>query len=402
MVNNTLRHGAGAPSDLGAQLALGTASRPVARFRERVRTLIADRVAPLVPASERDRRFPRAAIESFGSAGLLTERWAGGVHGDLGRSVLLSEEMGRAGLGGIGVGVGLHLEAAASLLRRYGRGGYAEEVLRQALAGESVCCVATSEQRVGSDLSAVATELTREGAGWRVHGVKWFVSPGAAADFALVLCRGPGGPAIVIVPRDGLTLLHRWPTTGMRSLETSRLAVDALVPDEAVLVRPGSGLTAMGQGLLYERLSLAAQVIGVLELSLGLTVTHLKRRRQFGVPLHRHQALRLRVADLHAQALIARRGLYGTVTEMASGGRVPMAEIAALKVTIARLGERVTGECMHLFGGRGYVEEATPLERLWRDFKVSRMGGGSDEMMWELVATAFRPDHALYERWIED
>ncbi|MFF8960128.1 acyl-CoA dehydrogenase family protein [Streptomyces sp. NPDC014894] len=402
MSNSTPRHGPGTAPDLGAELALGTASRPVARFRDRVRTLIDDRVAPLVAAGERDRRFPREAIESFGAAGLLAERWTGGVHGDLGRSVLLSEEMGRAGLGGVGVGVGLHLEAAVSLLRRFGRTRYAEEVLRRALAGRSVCCVATSEERVGSDLSAVETELTEEDGRLRVRGVKWFVSPGAAADFALVLCRGGDGPAIVIVPREGLTLLHRWPTTGMRSLETSRLAVDAIVPEEAVLVRPGSGLTAMGQGLLYERLSLAAQVIGVLELSLSLTVTHLKKRRQFGVPLLGHQALRLRVADLHAQVLIARRGLYATVTEMAAGGRVPMSDIAALKVTVARLGERVTGECVHLFGGRGYVEEATPLERLWRDFKVSRMGGGSDEMMWELVATGLRPDRTLYERWIED
>ncbi|MFE3598462.1 acyl-CoA dehydrogenase family protein [Streptomyces sp. NPDC059142] len=387
-------------TDLGIQLAFGTASRPVTDFRERVRTLIDDRVSPLLPAAERERRFPREAVAAFGSAGLFHERWSGGIHGDLGRSVVLSEELGRAGLGGIGIGVGLHLEAATSLLRGFGTGPYAEAVLGLALAGESVCCVATSEQRVGSDLSAVETELTREGDHWRVRGDKWFVSPGAAADFALVLCRGDQGPAIVIVPRSGLTPVKRWTTTGMRSLETVRLRVDARVTDDAVLVPPGSGLAAVGQGLMYERLALAAQVLGALDLASVLAITHLKRRKQFGSPLYRHQALRLRVADLRARILVARRGLYATVAEISAGGAASLSEMAALKVTVARLGERVTSECAHIFGGRGYVEDQNPMERLWRDLKVNRLGGGSDEMMWELVAAGFRPDHRLYDRWV--
>ncbi|WP_405639142.1 acyl-CoA dehydrogenase family protein [Streptomyces uncialis] len=387
---------------LAAHLALGTASHRTAQFRERVRALITDRIAPLLPAAERDRTFPRAAVTACGAAGLFTERWTGGIHGDLGRSVLLSEEMGRAGLGGIGVGIGLHLEAAVPLLRRYATTDHARALLGQALDGGITCCVATSEQNVGSDLAAVETRLTPKGSQWQVHGTKWYVSPGAAADTALVLCRHTDGPAIVIVPRDGLHTVKRWTTTGMRSLETVRLSVDATVPDEAVLVRPGGGLAAMGHGLLHERLALTAQTLGALELSMTLAITHLKRRRQFGTPLHRHQALRLRAADLHSQVRITRLGLYAAVTEWSANGHVPPAEAAALKVTAARLGEQVTSECVHILGGRGYTEDATPLERLWRDLKVTRLGGGSDEMMWELVAAGFRPDHALYEHWITD
>ncbi|MFD0306434.1 acyl-CoA dehydrogenase family protein [Streptomyces sp. NPDC127119] len=399
--NNHLDRRTEEQTDLGIQLAFGTTSRPVTDFRKRVRTLLEDRISPLLPSCERERRFPREAVAALGATGLFHERWSGGPHGDLGRSVILSEELGRAGLGGIGIGVGLHLEAATSLLRGFGSTPYAEEVLGLALAGESVCCVATSEQYVGSDLSAVETALTREGDHWRVRGDKWFVSPGAAADFALVLCRGSGGPAIVLVPRTGLTPTRRWRTTGMRSLETVRLHVDARVTDDAVLVRPGAGLAAVGQGLMYERLALAAQILGAMDLASVLAVTHLKRRKQFGSPLYRHQALRLRLADLNAQILLARRGMYATVAEVSAGGRVSMSEAAALKVTIARLGERVASECAHVFGGRGYVEDQNPLERLWRDSKAGRLGGGSDEMMWELVAAGFRPDHKLYDSWVK-
>ncbi|MFE4452990.1 acyl-CoA dehydrogenase family protein [Streptomyces sp. NPDC056796] len=399
-LNSRVNPAAEEQTDLGIQLAFGATSRPVTDYREHVRKLIGERISPLIPASERERRFPREAVAALGSAGVFHERWSGGIHGDLGRAVVLAEEMGRAGLGGIGIGVGLHLEAATSLLRGFGSTAYAEEVLGQALAGDSVCCVATSEQHVGSDLSAVETSLTEEGDHWRVRGEKWFVSPGAAADFALVLCRGGQGPAIVVVPRAGLTPVQRWATTGMRSLETVRLRVDARVPDDAVLVRPGSGLAAAGQGLMYERLALAAQVLGALDLASVLAITHLKRRKQFGSPLYRHQALRLRMADLHSRILVARRGLYATVAEVSAGGGASASDAAALKVTVARLGERVTSECAHIFGGRGYVEDQTPLERLWRDLKVGRLGGGSDEMMWELVAAGFRPDHELYEAWV--
>ncbi|MFB6951293.1 acyl-CoA dehydrogenase family protein [Streptomyces niveus] len=398
--NDLTNHLAEEQTILGIQLAFGATSRPVTDHRTRVRALITDQVSPLVPAAEEERRFPREAVAALGAAGLFHERWSGGIHGDLGRAVVLAEEMGRAGLGGVGIGVGLHLEAATSLLRDFGTSAYAEAVLGLALAGESVCCVATSEQHVGSDLSAVETELTREGTHWRVRGEKWFVSPGAAADFALVLCRGDRGPAIVIVPRTGLTPVKRWATTGMRSLETVRLRVDARVADDAVLVRPGSGLAAVAQGLMYERLALAAQILGALDLASVLAITHLKRRRQFGSPLYRHQALRLRLADLHSRILVARRGLYATVAEVSAGGPASLSDMAALKVTVARLGERVTSECAHIFGGRGYVEDQNPMERLWRDLKVGRLGGGSDEMMWELVAAGFRPDHQLYDHWV--
>lgn len=308
--------------------------------------------------------------------------------------------MGRAGLGGIGVGIGLHLEAATSLLRKHSTTAYTKNVLTQALEGTSLFCVATSEELVGSNLAAVTTELTAEGNRWRVHGTKWIVSPGASADYALVLCRAEQGPAIAIVPHQDLTLRTRWKTSGMRSLETVQLTVDALIPDEAVLVRPGHGLGAIAQGLRYERLALAAQALGTAELAIRLTLTHMKRRKQFGTSLYRHQALRLRIAELHSQVHLTQRALYATVSEISAGGPLSAADIAALKATASRLAEHTTSECAHIFGGRGYTADHSPIERLWRDTKVTRLGGGSDEMMWEIVAANLRPDHALYEHWI--
>jgi alkylation response protein AidB-like acyl-CoA dehydrogenase len=388
------------PDDLGRALGAGDAGAGVAAYRERVRAFLDTQVFPLVGTAERERRFPRQAIAALGRSGLLRERWSGGPHGDLGRAVLLAYEIGRAGLGGVGVGLCLHAEAAVPALWQFARTGYAREILRKAIDGEIVCCVATTEQMAGSDLSAVTTELKRDGGEWLVQGTKWFVSPGAAADILLVLCRAEKGPAIALVPRHRTEIVKRLETAGMAGLETVRLMIDARVPGDAILVPPGRGLWALASALFHERLAAAAQALGTAGLALALAVTHLRRRTQFGQPLHSHQALRLRLAELTAQVRIAERGLYATVAEMSAAGAADLAAAAGLKVTAVRLSEHVVSECLHVFGGRGFLEDETPFARLWRDVPAGRIGGGTDEVMWEIVANDMRADDALYDRWI--
>jgi acyl-ACP dehydrogenase len=397
-------HPAGADRGLAdvPLFADGTEGERVDAFRRRVRRLVTERLTPLVAAAERDRRFPRSAIEALGSAGLFRERWAGGGHGDLGRAVVLAEELGRAGLGGVGVGASLHLEAATGVLVRFARNDHTRAVRDGALAGRAVLCVAASEQHAGSDLSAVRTRLERNRSGWTVRGTKWFVSPGARADAALVLCRHDDGPALVVVPRAGLHVVRTLRTTGLRSLETVRLRVDAEVPDEAVLARPGLGLQAVTWGLTHERLALAAQLAGGMDLALALAATRLHRREQFGMPLVRHQALRLRLAELAANALLLRHGVESMAWSLGRGGSVTMRDVAGAKAVAARLAERVLGECAHLFGGAGYLEDETPFSRLRRDLQVGRLGAGSDEMMWELVAGGLPRDDDRYDTWIAE
>jgi hypothetical protein len=342
---------------------LGSASPRAEAFRARVRAEIAAVLSPLVSRAETERSFPREAIEHLGAEGILRERWAGGLHGDLGKSVLLAEELGRAGLGGVGVGVSLHVEAALGILTRFAHSLAGRAYTEAALDGRQIACVATSEREVGSDLTKVATTLEREGGGWRVRGRKWFVSPGGKADFAIVLCLAPGAHvdadsglgadvgglrvrplALAIVPREGLHVEKCLLTTGMRSLETVRMAVDAHIGDELLVGRPGLGLLAVSWGLTHERLAIAAQVLGGAELAIGLATAHLHRRRQFGVRLIEHQALRLRLADLAAQVHLARHGVYASAGAPPGNATDAARETAGIKVTAARLAERVVSE----------------------------------------------------------
>jgi hypothetical protein len=363
---------------------------------------------PLLEEAEREGRFPRAAIGRLAAAGRFHERWAGGPAGDVGRAVLLSEALGRAGLGGIGVGVTVHLEAALSMLMRFGTSERLRTLTGDALHGRAIGCVAASEDGGGSDLGAISASADRAAGGWRVRGTKAYVSVGAVADFALVVARmdAPAGthagrgvaPLVVVcVPASGRRVLDELSPTGTRSLGTVRLEFDALVPDDAVLGRPGAGMLVATWGLTHERLSSAALVVGTSQLAISLATAHLHVRRRAGARLFEQQALRLRLADLAAQVAVARGALFALATTV---GRRPAGcarEVAGLKVTVARLGERVVSECMHLLGAAGYLEDRSPLARLWRDVRLARLGGGTDEMMWELVAGGLRTEPGEYE-----
>jgi alkylation response protein AidB-like acyl-CoA dehydrogenase len=262
----TVEHNASANGGLTPQLE---------DFRDRVATVIREEILPLVDEAERSRVFPRKAIEVLGEHRLLSERWAGAVPGAPAKSVILAEELGRGGVGGIGVGVSLHLEAVTAILLRFGRSETARAWTKRALDGSAIGCLATSEQEVGSDLSSVETTATRISGGWQLKGRKWFVSPGAEADFALILCkaggldrpeaaeRRPGARLVIaLVPRAAFTAEKRLQTLGMRDLGTARIAIDATIDDDALIGPPGLGLAVASAGLVHERLSIAAQLMG--------------------------------------------------------------------------------------------------------------------------------------------
>jgi hypothetical protein len=119
-----------------------------------------------------------------------------------------------------------------------------------------------------------------------------------------------------------------------------------------------------------------------------------------GVRLIDKQALRMRLAQLASQVAVVRLAMYQLGAAPIAGS--PRArDVAALKVNAARLGERVLSECMHMVGGKGYLEDELPLARMWRDMRLARLGGGTDEVMWEMVAGGLVPDFAAYDRAIE-
>lgn len=356
--------------------------------------------------AERTQRFPRKLLERLGERGVFAEKWGEAKTPDLARLFELAYALGRLGSAGISVGVSLH-DSAIAVLRRFGnRSATLTDVAERAIRGEAVLCLAASESSGGSDLQIVQTVIRPDGDGYRVIGRKKFVSLSPIADYILVVARHvddaaasdpatPGNVALILVPTDQVTILPPYDKVSAGPLDTAAVEIDTWVPADHLIARAGTGLAVVSWGLAHERLSIAGQVAASCEQVLGITVARMQERTQFGSTLFEHQALRLRVADMAARVDMLRHALTG----IAVGGKLDLRTAAAMKVTAARLGEEVIGECMHIFGGSGFLTGETPLGRWWRDMKLARVGGGTDEVLWELVAASLKPDVEGYQRF---
>lgn len=359
-----------------------------------------ERITAWTAQAEATERFPRPLIEYLGASGVFAAKWPSGQQqSDIAKVITLARKLGTLGSAGIGVGVGLH-DSAIAILRRFGKSDYLKDIAEQAIRGEAVLCIGASEQSGGSDLQIVGTEVRTDGAGFRVTGIKKYVSLSPIADHVMAVARSVdhdpnskhGSVVVVAVPLAQCEIQTPYRKVGAGPLDTAAVHIDTWVPADALVARAGIGLAAISWGLAQERMSVAGLVSTSAQRIIGITLARMMVRRQFGHTLYEHQALRLRLADLQARVDMLRYALDG----IAATGRLDLRAAAAMKVSAARLGEEVVNECMHIFGGSGYLVDETPLGRWWRDMKLARVGGGTDEVLWELVAAAMKPDHDGY------
>lgn len=357
-----------------------------------------EKVSTWTEQAEQTRRFPRPLLEHLGEAGVFARKWEGRKQTDLHDHFALGRRLGALGSAAIGVGVSLH-DSAIAILRRFGRNDHLRDLAERAIATEAVLCIAASEEQGGSDLQNSETRIHPEAGGYRVVGAKKFVSLAPIADHVLVVCRGVedgpdtgGNVALAAVPLDRVQVGEQYEKLGAGPLDTAPITLDTWIPEEALIARPGTGLAVISWGLAHERLSVPAQIVAACDVMLGVTLARMMDRTQFGTRLYDHQALRLRVADLQSRVDVLRHALDG----VADTGRINLRTAAALKASAANLGEEVASECLHIFGGIGYLETHTPIGRWWRDMKLARVGGGTDEVLWELVAAAMKPDVERY------
>ncbi|MGP3707509.1 acyl-CoA dehydrogenase family protein [Gordonia paraffinivorans] len=358
-----------------------------------------EKVTAWTEQAEQTQSFPRALLEHLGAAGVFARKWEGRKQTDLHDHFALGRHLGSLGSAAIGVGVSLH-DSAIAILRRFGRNDFLTDLAERAIATDAVLCIAVSEEQGGSDLQNSETRIFPENGGYRVVGAKKFVSLSPIADYVFVVCRGVGDDletggnvALAAVPIDQVEVGEPYQKLGAGPLDTAPITIDAWIPEEALIARPGTGLAVISWGLAHERLSVPAQIVAACDVMLGVTVARMMDRSQFGKKLIDHQALRLRVADLQSRVDVLRYALDGVAAE----GKINLRTAAALKASAANLGEEVAAECLHIFGGIGYLETHTPIGRWWRDMKLARVGGGTDEVLWELVAAAMKPDNERYQ-----
>ncbi|MFF0494501.1 acyl-CoA dehydrogenase family protein [Nocardia sp. NPDC004068] len=366
-----------------------------------------------VPDAVAARRFPRSVLRDLGAAGVLRRRWRteAGPAGDVEYGVALGDALSTRAPAGIAIGVSLHTETVLSLLHRFaGTSEYLHRLREAALDGTMVGAIAASEPTGGSDLSAVTTLARPTPDGWVVTGAKKYVSLGAVADFAIVLCRlaaADGTPtdrhATFAVELSKAVRVREHDKLGTHALDTVAVEFrDVEIGHDALLGRRGLGVLNLNYGLSFERLAIAAQVAGGCAAAIGLAVEHAERREQFGRRLRDHQYLAFRLAELSAEIEVLRGAVRDVARQLMTRplDRELISRIAGLKLCAARAGERVISDAMQTFGGPGYLTAETPFGQYWNDIRVSRIGAGTDEMMLAIVSDTLRGDAEMYDRLI--
>ena len=364
-------------------------------LRAAVRRFVATELAPHASEWEREGHFPDWVFKRMGDLGFLGVRYPieyGGGGGDWGHSIVVGEEMAAVGSAGVGMAVAVQAEMATPPILRFGTEEQKQRYLVPAIRGEKIACLAISEPGAGSDVANIATTATRDGDGYLINGRKTFITNGVRAHFCLLVARtdktaGHEGFSLFLVDTDtlGFEVSRELAKLGMRSSDTAELALDEVrVPASARLGDEGTGFMEIMWELQGERLIGVAGAVAGAQLVLEHTIRHGKERHAFGRPISSFQVTRHRFATLATEIEAARQLIYDTALAW-ERGQYPVKEISMAKLYGGLVVNRVMNECLQVHGGAGYVAD-TLIERAWRDARLLRIGGGTDEVMREVVA----------------
>lgn len=367
-------------------------------LRDSAARFFADRWVPRAPSWRAAGQMERDTWREAGAQGLLCAAMPealGGGGGDFGHEAVIVMEAARANLGGFGGSV--HSAIVAPYLLRHGSEAQRQRWLPRLARGERVGAIAMTEPGTGSDLQAIRTRARRDGDHYLISGQKTFITNGQNADLIIIVCRTGEAPGES--PAKGLSLLvaeidpdttgltrRRLDKIGLLAQETSELFFDDLrVPAQHRLgEREGLAFAQLMGELPQERLVIACQAVAMMERALDDTVAYAKQREAFGRPIWDFQNTRFVLAQAQSD-LLAARALVDAAISAHLQGTLDAARAALVKAWCTDLTSRLTDACLQLFGGYGYMLES-PIAELWADARVTRIYGGTNEIMKELAS----------------
>jgi alkylation response protein AidB-like acyl-CoA dehydrogenase len=365
-------------------------------FRASVRAFVDRHVRPVVEESEAAGRPPAALLKEMGSAGLLglaVDEADGGGGGDSLAIVVLAEELARAS-GGIAVTALVTGYMSTPHIAHFGTAGQRARYLPGLISGEKIASIAVTEPGTGSNVGGITTRATpvKGAGGFRLDGTKMFITNAGIADVFVVAARtSPDGHRgittfIVEAGHPGLSVGQPLRKMGWHASDTREVILaDCLVADDAVLGEQDSGFHQIMSAFQLERLTLAAMGVGHAEECLQAATTYARDREVFGVPLISLQATRHRLAAMSVELEAARLLTYRAAARLDAGHPEADRSVAMAKYHAAIAANHIVDECVQLFGGSGFLEE-TPVARHFRDARVLRIGGGTDEIQLEILA----------------
>ena len=362
--------------------------------RDAVRRFVEREILPHIDEWEEAEEFPRELYLKAGVAGILgigyPERYGGSHEGDVFAKVAASEELMRSGSGGLVAGLG-SLDIGLPPIVKWAKPAVRERVVSQVLAGEKIMALAVTEPSGGSDVTNLKTRAVREGEHYRINGSKTFITSGVRADHYTVAVRtgneGFGGVSLLLVEKGtpGFTVGRKLKKMGWWASDTAELFFDDyLVPVENLIGVENAGFACIMANFQSERLSLAIMANMTAQLALEESMKWARERQAFGKPVGRFQVLKHRLAEMATQLEVSREFTYRQAAQMAAGRSV-IKEISMAKNFATDIADRLTYDAVQIMGGMGYMRESL-VERLYRDNRILSIGGGTREIMNEIIA----------------
>lgn len=362
------------------------------QFREAVRGFLLKEGVPHTQEWEQagmvDRAFWRKAAEQGMVGFAVPEEYGGAGLDDFRFNAVVDEEVARTGT--VGDNFSLVNDIVLPYLVDLTSDEQRQRWLPPLVRGDLVPAIAMSEPGAGSDLRAMQATARWDGSVWRLSGSKTFVTSGIQADLVIVTarCDRPGvdgyGLFVVEAGAEGFERGRKLEKVGRRAQDTAELFFDDVaVPEENVLGEPGEGLRYLMRNLPQERLGIAVTAVASAERALELTLEYARERQAFGRPIGSFQANRFLLAELQTEVRVGRAYIDRCI-EAHVAGELDAAEAAGAKAWTTEMQFRVIDACVQLHGGYGYMEEYE-IARMWRDARVQRIYGGTNEIMREIV-----------------
>ena len=347
-------------------------------------------------AAERDQNgwIPEAVVTQMGELGLLgmvvPDSW-GGSYTDYVSYALAVEEIS-AGDSAIGTMMSVHNSVGCGPILKYGTPEQQQQWLPQLATGQAIGCFCLTEPQAGSEAHQLKTRAVLEGDEWILNGAKQFVTNGKRAKMAIVFAvtdpeLGKKGLSAFIVPTDnpGFIVNRVEHKMGIRASDTCAVTLEnCRIPKQNLLGQRGKGLAIALSNLEGGRIGIAAQAVGIARAAFEAALAYAQVRQQFGQSIIQHQSIANMLADMHTQ-INAARLLVVHAAKMKTAGLPCLSEASQAKLFASEMAEKVCSHAIQIHGGYGYLEDY-PVERLYRDARITQIYEGSSEIQRLLIA----------------
>ncbi|MFY9487370.1 MAG: acyl-CoA dehydrogenase family protein [Solirubrobacterales bacterium] len=361
-------------------------------FRSVVRRWVLDNLTPHADEWEESKHFPDEVFKTVGAQGYLglkfEEKYGGSDDGYLADAVLL-EELTACGSGGVAAGLWAHAGIALTPIWKFGSEDQKQRFLAPGITGDKIAALAITEPGAGSDVAGIKTSAKKVDGGWLLNGSKVFITNGVRAHTIVTAAKtteagGHQGISFFIVERGEGVTSSPLEKLGWHASDTAEISYDdVFVPDENLLGEENKGFYLIMANFQWERLMMALGAVGAMKNVFALTLDYAHQRNAFGKPISDFQAIRHKFAEM-ATKIEAGRTITYNALRLFIEGREPLSEVTMAKLYTQRALVDICDECLQIHGGWGYMKEYK-IERYLRDARLGPIGGGTDEIMKEIL-----------------